>query len=433
MARSLPSSPSLRRTLSSPPIHLAFTTPRWPASPPQWRSPFTILLTLLLLLPPSTTADYRLGPQGFNFLPLQSVSKLSGPTLSCSDTLNAYIANWTSSPDRGTVRSAAAYEHEVCLLSHADEGLKAYLATANILLGLAPVLLSTVGPTTPEVGLLSMERPLLALLLSVGSAAFGATRTLNYAGDDSREMLVTPTIVPPALFASLASDRRRTARRLLSALEYALACLAGFNVLWTSWQLGLSTVLTFEVHISWLSLFWSTVAMLIHVPIFLAFRIRRLRARKQRRHERVAGAAEDDHLPGGRAAGGAKGSHGSANGLDRRTPMETEMALSIMHAPVDPKVLEATPAGISLHYLASITAFAHVVLGVPIFSSLLFTALLDAAVILLRYLASVLACRLILMFELAGMKWAYQLELGRVKDGEGEVSMAKEVGRENRR
>lgn len=64
---------------------------------------------------------------------------------------------------------------------------------------------------------------------------------------------------------------------------------------------------------------------------------------------------------------------------------------------------------IIMHNLATGLAFAQVLYGTIIFSSLLFVSIADAAVILLRYLASVVACRILIAIELGGIELQQEL------------------------
>jgi hypothetical protein len=56
------------------------------------------------------------------------------------------------------------------------------------------------------------------------------------------------------------------------------------------------------------------------------------------------------------------------------------------------------------HWVSTALGFVHVLLGILIYSSLMFTMSSDAVIVVVRYLASVAVCRLILIFELAGMR-----------------------------
>ena len=57
----------------------------------------------------------------------------------------------------------------------------------------------------------------------------------------------------------------------------------------------------------------------------------------------------------------------------------------------------------------------HGVFGVLVFSSLLFVAVGDAAIMLLRYFASTIACQAVIAFEISGMRAAAEREKNNAK------------------
>ena len=90
-----------------------------------------------------------------------------------------------------------------CLLKYAPEVSKADMAAASVLLGLLPTILSLAGSSTVEVGLVALQRPLLALLLGTASPAVNPLRTFEY-GAPARLMsrenyLAEPPTIPAYL------------------------------------------------------------------------------------------------------------------------------------------------------------------------------------------------------------------------------------------
>ena len=65
------------------------------------------------------------------------------------------------------------------------------MASAQVLLGLTPTLLSTLAPSVGEISMLSSVRPLLALLLSLGCPAVYSIRALEY---DDPVLTLKPTV-----------------------------------------------------------------------------------------------------------------------------------------------------------------------------------------------------------------------------------------------
>lgn len=62
---------------------------------------------------------------------------------------------------------------------------------------------------------------------------------------------------------------------------------------------------------------------------------------------------------------------------------------------------------LAISWFHSLLCIAHVFFGTVIFSGMMFVGPLDALVVFVRFLASCLLCRIVLMFELAGLREAY--------------------------
>jgi len=62
------------------------------------------------------------------------------------------------------------------------------------------------------------------------------------------------------------------------------------------------------------------------------------------------------------------------------------------------------PLGIGLNILAGWLTLCHIAFGTAVFSGVIYIRVRDAAKLILRYLASGSICRLVLYFELGGMR-----------------------------
>lgn len=82
---------------------------------------------------------------------------------------------------RSGVSGSDAYCPQVmsCLLTSATEDVKANLASASVLLGLMPTMLASLSSSPSETALLGRRRPILALLLTLGSPAVDAVRLFS--------------------------------------------------------------------------------------------------------------------------------------------------------------------------------------------------------------------------------------------------------------
>lgn len=67
-----------------------------------------------------------------------------------------------------------------CIASNCKEYTKANMASASVLLGLLPAILAALGSSTTELSRLSARRPLLAILMVLGSPAANPIRTFDY-------------------------------------------------------------------------------------------------------------------------------------------------------------------------------------------------------------------------------------------------------------
>lgn len=52
----------------------------------------------------------------------------------------------------------------------------------------------------------------------------------------------------------------------------------------------------------------------------------------------------------------------------------------------------------------------HVIFGIMVFAGLLFISLLDASIVAVRYMVSIVVCRLVLKFEISGARGTTKLE-----------------------
>ena len=102
-------------------------------------------------------------------------------TSKCSDLYRAYISyNGTCSGSSGSCLSNIMSDVVECLLKDTPEVFKTNMAAASVLLGLLSTILSLAGSSTVEVGLVALQRPLLALLLGAASPAVNPLRTFEY-------------------------------------------------------------------------------------------------------------------------------------------------------------------------------------------------------------------------------------------------------------
>ncbi|KAH7312644.1 hypothetical protein B0I35DRAFT_437453 [Stachybotrys elegans] len=135
----------------------------------------------------------------------------------------------------------ACLQHQTCILDNLSESAKAFMSSAGLVLGLGPILFSTCGPTISEIALLSLNRPFLAALLSLGSVGAYPSRIMSYTDDSAWTILQEPTTLRATLLQTLLKNTSFS--KLLSIGEYLFAAAAIANVSHMSWSLGRSAVL----------------------------------------------------------------------------------------------------------------------------------------------------------------------------------------------
>lgn len=159
-----------------------------------------------------------------------------------------------------------------CLLEKSSEFMKSDMASANVLLGLAPTILAALGNSIEELSLLCVvgRRPLLAAALAAGSPSIVPIRPLEYndplQGLELRKNEYTP---------SIDSFRRSIC---ISIIEYCAVAGAIANVAELSRELGFYTVLAFAPGYPLFVLAWVFFAPVAHLwaAFGLGFRLRRV-------------------------------------------------------------------------------------------------------------------------------------------------------------
>lgn len=285
----------------------------------------------------------------------------------CNNTLQEYKHPDPDSPD---VRFGIAH-HADCILANTSETIKANMASAGVVLGLMPGLLSSFGPTMEESWTLVLERPLLSLFLALGAPAFYPFRRLHH--QDPLQALEQPFKDLPRI-ASI-----WWTHLLISLMQYLLAAAAAVNVVALSLQLGLKTIVTWKKAQSMLPLVWVTLPLALHICAIVRLglvltkktslqpigRYYNLPFRLLTAETRLCVARTDYEFPSG----------------------ETTFLIYILDS------------------LLPVLGVAHLFLGTMVFSSLLFIGVDDAWPLVVRFVVSAGVIQLIRMFEIAGLQY----------------------------
>jgi len=136
-----------------------------------------------------------------------------------------------------------------CILSHLMQADQANMASASAVLGLLPTVLSMMGSSTVDIGLLAVRRPGLAIVLACGSPAINPLRTFVYNDPKQTLQLYSNALKPPTPTGRL--------RVLVSVLEELMGLGA--------YQLSLRTVLSMSEETMYLQGIWALGTVPIHI------------------------------------------------------------------------------------------------------------------------------------------------------------------------
>ncbi|MCJ1256400.1 hypothetical protein MMC24_004221 [Lignoscripta atroalba] len=293
--------------------------------------------------------------------------------------------------------------HADCILENTTETIKANMASAGVILGLMPGVLANIGPTLAESSILMLERPFLSTLLAIGAPSIYPSRPFD--NWDPLEVMKQP----PKRFPNISA--RRPSYLAVSLLQYIIAMSASVNVVAVSLELGMKTVLLWKKSNSYFPLTWVVLSIVLHIGATLRLHLFIAAVSSSHRHRPPV----TNH-----------------NGLNRSRVVQPKRKSGHFFYRLFRKVIDAEfrPCGTRtklrlpsmsetdtveeffFSYLLALClpllSLIHVVVGVTIFSSLIFIGVNDTVVIVMRYGISALAVQLIRCFEATGLHDAYK-------------------------
>lgn len=315
-------------------------------------------------------------------------------TVNCSDSLANYriaFREGASLKELGIVCSI----HQQCIIKKLPEDIAARLQSANVLLGLTPVLLGQLGPSVAEISLLSRERPILALLLSVGSPSIFIDRVLKYKG---AEEVLKDSHARVTTFSTLSKKKSLLLRLSITVVQYILAAVALANVIQTSLELGMRTTIAFSCNNWYWPLTWALSSFIVHLlaavnwdPLvqFISCSFYYLFG-KRNRPQRPEQSEQSQRLQ-----------------TDENffiAALKKETSLCLVHKQSG-RMREPQPiANVVMNYVTTFIGVLHLTFGTLIFSSITFIEIADVFTVILRYMASAIICLAVLSFELAGIR-----------------------------
>lgn len=218
-----------------------------------------------------------------------------------------------------------------------------------------------VGPSVAEVAALSTYRPLLAILLALGSPATYVTTLFQQV--DVREPFDRPTTRLLNRWSNWVYEQNTGIRASLQAFYHIIAVLAIANNIQNSVLLDLRTICGWRCGVLSLPLGWSLSGILVHVPGMIAIRI----------------TLEGSYRP--------------------------YLCSSIQSTTFKRVTAGTTSVGSDLlFWIATFCAVIQLIFGILDLASLVFISTLEALHVFMLHLASTLSCQAILLLELADMR-----------------------------
>jgi hypothetical protein len=259
-----------------------------------------------------------------------------------------------------------------CILNNSAEYMKSEMSAANVVLGLTPSILASLGSSADETSILSAigNRPFLALCLSAGSPAVEPLRLFQH-----RKLTTVLDDHPGRLKVRFFPFWVEV---IIVAIEHLAVLGAIANVAMLGYQLGSRVVLVFAPHLTYLIFVWIFLGVTPY--LFARFAL----------HLRI----KFDYVE----------SQNPISWLKRWIAPWNQRRSAIFT--IYPETLLST----FFSAMVSLIISAHIIFGTLVFSSMLFISVKDTMPIVGRFLISAIVCRIVLVFELARIRHLFHKE-----------------------
>lgn len=277
---------------------------------------------------------------------------------------------------------------------------QAEMNAVSVLLGLTPSIIQTLGPTTVQTSVVSLRRPLLALMVALGTPAvrpqgakelvsavlrLGTRNTVKTGGGAQQSTGgIYRNAQGPTSHASTGPDTTSLRWQCLeSIITYGLiiGCMA--NNAHLAYSLGCRCVCSFTPSTGWLPPLWIYLAGAIHLLAVAA----------------LSRLVSKVHVQPG------TGKSGSAWFRRKRHVLCNELLPSWKLEPLRLRFRRVKPSGeVSvwfrvLAWLLFVMASMHVVLGLVVLASMMFISAADATTVIGRFIVCSLVCRFVVVRE----------------------------------
>jgi hypothetical protein len=274
------------------------------------------------------------------------------------------------------------YQFANCILGGMEEFRKTEMGITSVVLGLLPTMLQQVGPTVAEVSVLATRRPLLAFLLGIAMPSVSTGGPLANPAETLRRS--ADIRVRSGLLA-----RAEWLWLFISAAEYLIATAALANVFHVAyqlayWSISVSSIAVYSGPISqtYTPFLWLVLLVPAHLLSFWSLKLRYRPSEQDGNSEKPSEWKTWLQIIGSEFVPCAKG---------------------------DPLLLTKAKEGllsIMVQYLTKIASVAVFVFGTVALSSQIFISLGDVVPVIARFMVGTMACRIILSFELYGLREA---------------------------
>lgn len=259
-----------------------------------------------------------------------------------------------------------------CLLENTPEIYKSAMASSQVMLGLMPTILVSVGPSIYETSILFSygQRNLLGFLILLGSPSVLFDNTVGFRQQvtdilSSRDNISMSLLLNPNWYILL--------------MEYTLALAAIANVGEVCYEIGTRSVTSVAQDAPYLAAIWIFVGVVTHLLGASIFAM--IKKRPDAQNVRL-------FLPTFNLWEWTR---------NQFWPMKQAKRIQLEFLPCS--LLE-----MMLSWLTSIIGTVNLIFGTLVFSSLMFISIRDCLFIVLRFMASAIVCRAIARYEICTIR-----------------------------
>ncbi|KAI1328071.1 hypothetical protein F5Y16DRAFT_369988, partial [Xylariaceae sp. FL0255] len=270
-----------------------------------------------------------------------------------------------------------------CLLENGSQYIQAAESSATVLLGVIPPILASLSASADELAALNVacRRPLLGFLITLGSPSIHLDRIFDV-GDLSKLLENHPSSL------TLPDIERSWQRWVVVVSQYSLAAAAAANVLLLNYQLGLGTICAWWSNSTIGPLLWGWLSIPAYIVATISLRLRMRRIYSDEDLDTRIRFLDWCRLLPTRLYNFTK----------------SELVPTVAQKDIRVRIFEETKISVAISWFLSTLIVIWVIFGSFLLYALLFIGPFNALVVIARYLASALLCRMIVIFEISGLR-----------------------------